>query len=100
NSLKIEETFIPFDASNVAYRAALLMKETYQIKQGVTITLEKNIHGAAGLAGGSSDAAATMRGMNRLVELNRSLDELSELSAAIGSDVALCVYGTTELCNG
>ncbi|EGQ1647552.1 4-(cytidine 5'-diphospho)-2-C-methyl-D-erythritol kinase [Staphylococcus pseudintermedius] len=98
--LKVDETFIPSDDRNLAYRAALLMKETYQIKQGVTITLEKNIPVAAGLAGGSSDAAATMRGMNRLFELNRSLDELSELSAAIGSDVPFCVYGTTALCEG
>lgn len=98
--LKFDETFIPSDDRNLAYRAALLMKETYQIKQGVTITLEKNIPVAAGLAGGSSDAAATMRGMNRLFELNRSLDELSELSAAIGSDVPFCVYGTTALCKG
>lgn len=98
--LKVDETFIPSDDRNLAYRAALLMKETYQIKQGVTVTLEKNIPVAAGLAGGSSDAAATMRGMNRLFELNRSLDELSELSAAIGSDVPFCVYGTTALCKG
>ncbi|EOT2033626.1 4-(cytidine 5'-diphospho)-2-C-methyl-D-erythritol kinase [Staphylococcus pseudintermedius] len=98
--LKVDETFIPSDDRNLAYRAALLMKETYQIKQGVTITLEKNIPVAAGLAGGSSDAAATMRGMNRLFELNRSLDELSELSAAIGSDVPFCAYGTTALCKG
>ncbi|EIE3601446.1 TPA: 4-(cytidine 5'-diphospho)-2-C-methyl-D-erythritol kinase [Staphylococcus pseudintermedius] len=98
--LKVDETFIPSDDRNLAYRAALLMKETYQIKQGVTITLEKNIPVAAGLAGGSSDAAATMRGMNRLFELNRSLDELSELSVAIGSDVPFCVYGTTALCKG
>ncbi|EGQ2723415.1 4-(cytidine 5'-diphospho)-2-C-methyl-D-erythritol kinase [Staphylococcus pseudintermedius] len=98
--LKVDETFIPSDDRNLAYRAALLMRETYQIKQGVTITLEKNIPVAAGLAGGSSDAAATMRGMNRLFELNRSLDELSELSAAIGSDVPFCVYGTTALCKG
>ncbi|EGQ2925788.1 4-(cytidine 5'-diphospho)-2-C-methyl-D-erythritol kinase [Staphylococcus pseudintermedius] len=98
--LKVDETFIPSDDRNLAYRAALLMKEIYQIKQGVTITLEKNIPVAAGLAGGSSDAAATMRGMNRLFELNRSLDELSELSAAIGSDVPFCVYGTTALCKG
>ncbi|HAR6604847.1 TPA: 4-(cytidine 5'-diphospho)-2-C-methyl-D-erythritol kinase [Staphylococcus pseudintermedius] len=98
--LKVDETFIPSDDRNLAYRAALLMKETYHIKQGVTITLEKNIPVAAGLAGGSSDAAATMRGMNRLFELNRSLDELSELSAAIGSDVPFCVYGTTALCKG
>ncbi|MDK3702858.1 4-(cytidine 5'-diphospho)-2-C-methyl-D-erythritol kinase [Staphylococcus pseudintermedius] len=98
--LKVDETFIPSDDRNLAYRAVLLMKETYQIKQGVTITLEKNIPVAAGLAGGSSDAAATMRGMNRLFELNRSLDELSELSAAIGSDVPFCVYGTTALCKG
>lgn len=98
--LHVDETYIPSDDRNLAYRAALLMKEAYQIKEGVTITLEKNIPVAAGLAGGSSDAAATMRGMNRLFELNKSLDELSALSAEIGSDIPFCVYGTTALCQG
>ena len=98
--LNVDETFIPSDERNLAYRAALLMMEAYQLKQGVTITLEKNIPVAAGLAGGSSDAAAKMRGMNRLFELNRPLDELSALSAEIGSDIPFCVYGTTAICRG
>ncbi|MGV3043268.1 4-(cytidine 5'-diphospho)-2-C-methyl-D-erythritol kinase [Staphylococcus rostri] len=98
--LNVDETFIPSDERNLAYRAAQLMKETYGIKQGVTITLDKNIPVAAGLAGGSSDAAATMRGLNRLFELGLSLDELSELSAEIGSDIPFCVYSTTALCKG
>ncbi|ARJ51039.1 4-(cytidine 5'-diphospho)-2-C-methyl-D-erythritol kinase [Staphylococcus lutrae] len=98
--LKVDETFIPSDDRNLAYRAALLMKEAYQIKQGVTITLEKNIPVAAGLAGGSSDAAATLRGMNRLFELNRSYEALSTLGAMIGSDVPFCIYGTTAYCRG
>ncbi|REH97767.1 4-(cytidine 5'-diphospho)-2-C-methyl-D-erythritol kinase [Staphylococcus felis] len=98
--LHVDETFIPSDERNLAYRAALLMKETYDIQQGVTITLDKNIPVAAGLAGGSSDAAATMRGMNRLFGLNISLEELSDLSAAIGSDIPFCVYGTTAICRG
>ncbi|MBI5975561.1 4-(cytidine 5'-diphospho)-2-C-methyl-D-erythritol kinase [Staphylococcus canis] len=98
--LNVDESFIPSDERNLAYRAALLMKETYNIKEGVTITLEKNIPVAAGLAGGSSDAAATMRGMNRLFNLNATLDELSELSATIGSDVPFCIYSQTAICRG
>ncbi|QLK85291.1 4-(cytidine 5'-diphospho)-2-C-methyl-D-erythritol kinase [Staphylococcus sp. 17KM0847] len=98
--LNVDETFIPSDERNLAYRAALLMKETYGIKQGVTITLDKNIPVSAGLAGGSSDAAATFRGLNRLFDLGLSLDDLSTLSAEIGSDVPFCIYGTTALCRG
>ncbi|MCS4487248.1 4-(cytidine 5'-diphospho)-2-C-methyl-D-erythritol kinase [Staphylococcus americanisciuri] len=98
--LNVDETFVPSDERNLAYRAAQLMKETYGIKQGVKITLDKHIPVAAGLAGGSSDAAATMRGLNRLFDLGLSLDELSKLSAEIGSDIPFCVYGTTALCKG
>ncbi|GGB12829.1 4-(cytidine 5'-diphospho)-2-C-methyl-D-erythritol kinase [Macrococcus hajekii] len=98
--LKVEHRYVPTDHRNLAYKAAKLMMDRYQIKQGVTITLDKAIPIAAGLAGGSSDAAATLRGMNRLFELGLSLEELSELSAEIGSDIPFCVYGKTALCKG
>ncbi len=57
------------------------------MKQGITITIDKNIPVSAGLAGGSTDAAATMRGMNRLYNLNRPLKELCELGIQIGTDI-------------
>ena len=68
--------------------------------KGVSITIEKNIPVAAGLAGGSSDAAATLRGLNRLWELGLSLDELAKIGSEIGSDVSFCVYGGTALAKG
>ncbi|KAA1036182.1 4-(cytidine 5'-diphospho)-2-C-methyl-D-erythritol kinase [Macrococcus equipercicus] len=98
--LKIEHRYVPNDHRNLAYKAAQLMMERYQLQQGVTITLDKSIPIAAGLAGGSSDAAAAFRGMNRLFDLNLPLETLSELAAEIGSDISFCIYGRTALCKG
>ncbi|MBM7610089.1 4-diphosphocytidyl-2-C-methyl-D-erythritol kinase [Lysinibacillus composti] len=92
--------FIPNDSRNLAYQAAQLLKDTYGIQEGVLITIDKQIPIAAGLAGGSSDAAATLRGLNKLWNLNLSLDTLAELGAKIGSDVSFCVYGGTALATG
>ncbi|PLS15116.1 4-(cytidine 5'-diphospho)-2-C-methyl-D-erythritol kinase [Bacillus sp. M6-12] len=92
--------FVPDDSRNLAYQAAALLKERFNIGKGVAISIEKNIPVAAGLAGGSSDAAATLRGLNRLWKLNLSLDELAVLGAEIGSDVSFCVYGGTALARG
>ena len=64
------------------------------------ISIEKTIPVAAGLAGGSSDAAATLRGLNKLWNLGLTLDELAELGSEIGSDVSFCVYGGTALAKG
>jgi len=94
------DNFVPNDHRNFAYQAARLIKDTYGIGQGVSITIEKEIPIAAGLAGGSSDAAATLKGLNELWQLNLSIDELAELGAKIGSDVSFCVYGGTALATG
>lgn len=94
------DRFVPDDNRNFAYQAAQLLKDLYNIENGVTITIEKEIPIAAGLAGGSSDAAATLRGLNELWNLNLSVDELAELGAKIGSDVSFCVYGGTALATG
>lgn len=94
------DNFVPNDHRNFAYQAARLIKDTYGIKQGVSITIEKEIPIAAGLAGGSSDAAATLKGLNELWNLRLSIDELAELGAKIGSDVSFCVYGGTALATG
>ncbi|HWL25011.1 MAG TPA: 4-(cytidine 5'-diphospho)-2-C-methyl-D-erythritol kinase [Ureibacillus sp.] len=93
-------SIVPDDERNLAYQAAKLLKDTYGVKMGVSITIDKEIPVAAGLAGGSSDAAATLRGLNRLWQLNLSLDTLAELGAKIGSDVSFCVYGGTALATG
>lgn len=92
--------FVPTDQRNFAYQAAQLLKDTYGISQGVSITIEKEIPIAAGLAGGSSDAAATLRGLNELWNLGLTLDELAEHGSKIGSDVSFCVYGGTALATG
>ena len=98
--IKTSKQYVPNDRKNLAYQAAELLKNTYGVKKGVEITLEKSIPVAAGLAGGSSDAAATLRGLNRLWNLRLDLDELAKLGAQIGSDVSFCVYGGTALATG
>jgi 4-diphosphocytidyl-2-C-methyl-D-erythritol kinase len=92
--------FVPDDQRNLAYQAAHLLKQRFEIKKGVVITIDKSIPVAAGLAGGSSDAAATLRGLNQLWGLGLTLDELAKIGAEIGSDVSFCVYGGTALAKG
>ncbi len=92
--------YVPDDQRNLAYQAAQLLKDRFDVKKGVLISIEKTIPVAAGLAGGSSDAAATLRGLNKLWGLGLSLDELAKLGSEIGSDVSFCVYGGTALAKG
>ncbi|WP_088549973.1 4-(cytidine 5'-diphospho)-2-C-methyl-D-erythritol kinase [Paenibacillus aquistagni] len=92
--------YIPLDEKNLAFQAAKLIKERYQVKQGVYIHLDKKIPVAAGLAGGSSDAAAALRGLNRLWGLNIPESELLTLGAELGSDVPFCVTGGTAIATG
>jgi len=96
----IEHNYVPDDHKNLAYRAAKLMMDTYNLEQGVTITIDKDIPVSAGLAGGSADAAASMRGINQLFNLNRSLKELSDLGIQIGTDIPFCIYNKTAICEG
>lgn len=95
-----QNRFVPDDQRNLAYQAARLLKERFNVKKGVSIAIEKTIPVAAGLAGGSSDAAATLRGLNKLWQLGLSIDELATLGSEIGSDVSFCVYGGTALATG
>ncbi|YBV90754.1 4-(cytidine 5'-diphospho)-2-C-methyl-D-erythritol kinase [Bacillus sp. PK9-021] len=92
--------FVPDDQRNLAYQAAQILKRRYNISKGVNILIDKHIPVAAGLAGGSSDAAATLRGLNTLWELGLSLDTLAQIGAEIGSDVSFCVYGGAALATG
>lgn len=94
------DRFVPNDHRNLAYQAAKILKEMYKVKSGVSIKIEKNIPVAAGLAGGSSDAAATLKGLNVIWGLNLTVDELAQIGTKIGSDVAFCVYGGTALATG
>ena len=91
---------IPTDEKNLAYRAALEVQQTCGENLGVAINLVKKIPAAAGLAGGSSDAAAVIRGMNRLYNLNLSVEKMCEIGARIGSDVPFCIVGGTCLARG
>lgn len=92
--------YIPLDEKNLAFQAAKLIKDRYEVKQGVYIHLDKKIPVAAGLAGGSSDAAATLRGLNRLWRLGIADEELRKLGAELGSDVPFCVTGGTAVARG
>lgn len=98
--LDVKAHFIPDDKRNLIYQAAVLLKQRFEVKQGVRIVIDKQIPVSAGLAGGSSDAAATLKGLNELWGLGLSLDQLAELSAEIGSDIAFCLYGGTALATG
>ena len=91
---------LPTGEDNLIYKAAKLMMEKYGIKEGVKIHLEKHIPIAAGMAGGSTDAAATLKGMNRLFDLGCTLKDLMELGVNIGADVPYCVMGGTALAEG
>lgn len=102
DEIRVESTsgIIPDDKRNLAYKAAELLKERFQIKRGCKIEITKNIPVAAGLAGGSSDCAAALKGLNELWELGLTKQELAELGSELGSDVAFCVYGGTALATG
>lgn len=91
---------LPTDENNLIYKAAKLMLETYHISSGLHIHLKKNIPVAAGMAGGSTDAAATFKGINRLFDLDCTLEELMKLGVQIGADVPYCVMGGTALAEG
>lgn len=91
---------LPTDENNLIYKSAKLMIEKYDIQEGVRIHLEKNIPIAAGMAGGSTDAAGTFIGMNELFELGATEEELRELGLKVGADVPYCIMGGTALAEG
>ena len=92
--------YLPVDENNLVYKAAKLMKTEFKIKEGVRITLQKFIPVAAGMAGGSSDAAAVMVGMNRIFNLGVRQSRLMELGLKIGADVPFCIMRGTALAEG
>jgi len=91
---------LPADEKNLAYRAAALLQDIYRLPGGVGIGLKKNIPMAAGLAGGSADAAAVLRGMNRLYDLGLTREELEKHASKLGADVPFCISGGTVLAEG
>ncbi len=91
---------VPLDESNLAYRAAKLMQDCFPGHGGVEITIQKNIPIGAGLAGGSTDGAAVLVGLNLMWNLGLAQDELHTLAAKLGSDMPFCVSGGTALALG
>lgn len=91
---------IPLDENNLIYKAVMLLRTLTGNKDGVHIKLEKRIPVAAGMAGGSTDAAATLLGVNELLGLGLSEQEIMKESVKIGADVPYCVLGRTALSEG
>ncbi len=92
--------YLPADESNIAYKAAKLLMDEFHITEGVHIVLDKHISVAAGLAGGSANAAAVLVGMNRLFSLGLSQKDLMERGVSLGADVPYCVMRGTVLAEG
>ncbi len=92
--------FLPTDGRNLVVIAAKALMERYEIPTGIFIKLDKQIPVSAGLAGGSADAAACLKGLVKLFDLPVSDAELMEIGAKIGADVPFCLTGGTCLCEG
>lgn len=98
--LRIEGADLPTDKNNLVCRAAALLMEEKHIGEGVSITLKKRIPVAAGMAGGSADAAAAMRGLNALFEMGYSFEDLRKRGVKLGADIPYCITGGTMLSEG
>jgi len=92
--------YLPSNENNLVYKAAKLLWDEFEISGGLRIDLEKHIPVAAGMAGGSSDAAAVLFGVNRMYGLGLSMEELMERGVKIGADVPYCIMRGTALSEG
>lgn len=99
-TLETNLNFLPTNDNNIVYKAAKLMKETFHITDGLSINLEKHIPVAAGMAGGSADAATTLELINTLFHLGQSKEDLRKLSVVLGADVPYCILKGTALSEG
>ncbi len=95
--IKSNSSDIPVDDSNIVYKAAKLIKDTFSIDKGLEIFINKNIPVAAGMAGGSTNAAAILVGLNKLWKLNLSEERLQEIGLKLGADVPFCIEGKAAL---
>ena len=98
--IKTNIGFLPVNENNLVYKAIMLMKSKYKLDGGIEVDLNKFIPVAAGMAGGSSDAASALFGMNRLYELNLPMGELMNIGVEIGADVPYCIMRGTALAEG
>lgn len=99
-TIKSTSDEIPLDCNNLVYKAANLIKKTFNINKGVEIHIKKNIPVAAGMAGGSSNAAAALVGLNKLWNLDLSNQQLEEIGLKLGADVPFCINGGAVLASG
>lgn len=93
-------SWLPISHKNIAYRAAELFFKEASIDSGVSIEIIKRIPSEAGLAGGSTDAAAVLIGLNRLFKINATQEQLKKLGVLLGADVPFCIEGGTMLAEG
>ena len=93
-------SYVPTNENNLVYKAGKLLMDEFDIKEGVSVHLQKRIPVAAGMAGGSSDAAAMLYGMNQIFDLGLSRKELMERGVKIGADVPYCLMRGTALAEG
>lgn len=94
------KSFVPTDSKNLVYKAIELFCDTYNVEKAIAVHIEKNIPVEAGMAGGSTDAAAALRVMRDIYKPEISDNELMELGVKIGADVPYCIKGGTALCEG
>lgn len=92
--------FLPTNENNLVYKAAALLKEEFDIGDGIDVKLHKHIPVAAGMAGGSTDAAAVLYGMNRIFDLGLSKEDLMTRGVKLGADVPYCIMRGTALAEG
>ena len=92
--------YLPVNENNLAYKAAALLMDEFDIQESIHIKIKKLIPVAAGMAGGSSDAASVLRGSNRMFGLRLSKKQLMERGVKLGADVPYCILGGTALAEG
>lgn len=92
--------YLPVNENNLIYKSAKLLMDEFGIQEGIKVQLEKHIPVAAGMAGGSTDAAATLYGLNKMFDLGLSMEQLKERGAKIGADVPYCLMRGTALAEG
>ncbi len=98
--LETNLTYLPVNEDNLAYKAAKLLLQEFKLRRGIMINLKKHIPVAAGMAGGSSDAAAVLYGINRLFSLGLTTQQLMERGVKLGADVPYCILRGTALSEG
>lgn len=99
-TLETNLPYVPSDERNLVYKAAKLLMDEFQVKEGLHMKLDKSIPVAAGMAGGSSDAAAAFVGVNRIFKLDLTEEELMKRAVKIGADVPYCIMRGTALAEG